>query len=189
MDLDTLLTEDGFDLLLEDGGRLLLESATAEEASAPPGGTFRRALPTWRRTVARRPTTWPRTVSRSLPTLARVWRYSPMPLATKTDAQLIAAVSDDRDYGFDLRALPELAAGTGVTITSGELLGGAGLTTEPPVVLDQAFDGIPAGLGLRARISGGTAGVVYQLACRVTLSNGRKVTVPGQLSKVADYGA
>ena len=128
-----------------------------------PGGTFRRALPTWPRT----------------------WRYRPV-LATESLA-VVAAVSDDRDYAFDLSKCPEIRAGA--TITSGAIVGGTGLTIGTPVILDDEFDGIPAGHGISVRISGGTAGTAYKLACRAVLSNGRTVVVPGKLVKVADYEA
>lgn len=146
--------------------------------AATPGGTFRRPL--W---------AWSRTCKRSLPTLARVWRYNPMALPTESGVALIAAESDDRDYAFDCSLTPELAGGTGVTISSGEILGGSGLTFGSVAVLAAAFDGIPAGKGLSVRISGGEAGEIYAFACRVTLSSGRKVVVPGRLAKVADYDA
>jgi hypothetical protein len=118
-----------------------------------------------------------------------VWRYDPMALATETGTALIAAVSDDREYAFDCRLAPELATGSGITISSGEILGGSGLTFGEVSVLAAAFDGIPIGKGLSVRAYGGTAGTTYKLACRVTLSNGRKFVVPGRLSKVADYDA
>ena len=160
-----------------------------DSAASVFGGAFRRAPATWPRALARRRETWGRACNRSLPTLARVWRYNPMALPTESGVALIAAVSDDRDYAFDCSAAPELAGGTGVTISSGEILGGDGLTFGSVAVLAAAFDGIPAGKGLSVRISGGDAGVTYKLACRVTLSSGRKVVVPGRLAKVADYDA
>jgi len=157
------------------------------QAPPAPGGIFRRAWPSWPRVFARKPAAWSRTIKRSAPSWNRVWRYDPMALATESGPAVIAAVSDDRDYAFDCSEAPELASGSGVTISSGEILGGSGLSVGTPAVLAADFDGIPAGDGLSVRISGGAAGTVYPLACRVTLSNGRKFVVPGRLSKVADY--
>jgi hypothetical protein len=155
-------------------------------SAAPPGGVFRRSLPTWVRAFGRAPDTQRRTLARSLPTLARVWRYSPMALATE-GAALIAAESDDREYGFDLSRCPEIVGG--LTIASGVIAGGTGLTIGTVSVLAADFDGIPSGKGLKVRISGGTAGTTYNLACKATLSNGRVVVVPGRLAKVRDYDA
>ncbi|VTR92827.1 unnamed protein product [Gemmata massiliana] len=137
-----------------------------------PGGAFRRALPTWDRSFERALATWGRT-----------WRY-PMGLATEGVA-VVAAEGDDRDYAFDLSKCPEIRAGA--TITGGAIVGGSGLTIGAVSVLAADFDEIPAGQGLTVRISGGTGGTTYKLACRATLSNGRKVTVPGRLVKVRDY--
>ena len=183
MALDTLLLEDGSALLLEDGGRLLLESAT-EDASAVTGGTWRRALPTWSRATRRAPDTLRRRTARALPTWSRTWRYSKM-LATETGDALVAAVSDDRDYLFDLRSCPEI--GAGATISSAAITGGSGLTKGAPAVLSVATDGVPAGKGVSVRISGGSAGTTYPLALVATLSTGRVVVVPGRLVKVADF--
>lgn len=109
-----------------------------------------------------------------------------MALSTEGTA-LIAAESDDREYGFDLTSCPEVAGGA--AIVSAEILGGTGLTIGTPVVLATPFDGIPAGKGVSVRISGGTAGTTYKLAVRVTLDSGRKVVIPGRLAKVRDYDA
>ena len=138
-----------------------------------PGGAFRRARPTWDRSLERAPSTWPRT-----------WRYRPMPLATEGLA-LVAAESDDRDYAFDLSKCPELRAGA--TIVSGVIVGGLGLAIGAVSVLAADFDEIPAGEGLAVRISGGTGGTTYKLACKATLSTGRVVTIPGRLVKLPDY--
>ncbi len=148
----------------------------ADGGLTTPGGVFRRARPTLDRTV-----------ERSRRTLARVWSYSPlMSLLTESGPALIAAASDDREYGIDCSAAPELATGTGITISSGAMSGGSDLTFGSPVVLAAAFDDIPSGKGLSVRISGTTTGT-HKFACTVTLSNGRKFVVPGRLVKVADY--
>jgi hypothetical protein len=162
----------------------LVDSGAAE---AVPGGVFRRTLRTWSRTIARQPVTLDRTFSRSRPTLKRVWRYDPMALATESGEALIAAESDDREYGFDCSHAPELATGTGITISSGAILGGSGLSFGTPTVLAADFDDIPSGKGLSVRIYDGDAGTTYKLAMRVTLSNTRTFVVPGRLKKVADY--
>lgn len=112
-----------------------------------------------------------------------------MSLATQSGPALVAAASDDRDYAFDCSPSPELATGSGITISSGEILGGAGLTVGAVAVLAAEFDGIPSGKGLSVRVSGGNAGTTYKLACRVTLSNGRTFVVPGRMVKVRDYDA
>ncbi|AMV29277.1 hypothetical protein VT84_33085 [Gemmata sp. SH-PL17] len=138
-----------------------------------PGGAFRRALPTWGRTLERAPSTWSRT-----------WRYDPMALATEGVA-VVAAESDDRDYAFDLSRCPEIRAGA--TITGGAIVGGSGLSIGTVSVLAAEFDEIPAGEGLSVRISGGTGGTTYKLACKATLSTGRVVTIPGRLVKLPDY--
>ena len=112
-----------------------------------------------------------------------------MALPTESGAALVAAESDDREYGFDCSKAPELVPGTGIAIASGEILGGTGLSFGTVTVLGTAFDDIPAAKGLSVRISGGIAGTIYKLACRVTLDNGRKFVVPGRLAKVRDYDA
>ena len=107
---------------------------------------------------------------------------------TATDGPIVtAALSDDRFYAFDCSKAPELAAGTGITISSGTIIGGTGLSFGSVTVLAAVFDGIPIGKGLKVRAYGGVAGTVYGLACLVTLSDGSKFTVPGRMAKVADY--
>lgn len=155
-------------------------------AEPTPGGVFHRARPSWLRVFRRKSVTLDRTIERAPATLARLWRYSPLALSTESGAPLIAAASDDREYGIDCSAAPELATGTGITISSGAMSGGSGLTFGSPAVLAAAFDDIPSGKGLSVRISGTTTGT-HKFACTVTLSNGRKFVVPGRLVKVADY--
>lgn len=110
-----------------------------------------------------------------------------MPALPTEGETLISAVSDDREYAFDLQHAPELRD-PDVSIVSGVITGGTGLTITTPAVLAEAFDSIPAGKGMTARISGGVAGTTYRFALVATLSNSRKVVVPARLSKVADYG-
>ncbi len=152
-------------------------SGSAGAETITPGGAFRRALPTWGRTL-----------SRALPTWQRTWSYRPMALLTE-GAALFAAESDDREYAFDCQHAPELAVGTGITISSGVIVGGSGLTVGSVSVLTAAFDDIPADKGLKVRISGGSAGTTYKLACKATLSNSRVIVVPGRLVKTRDYDA
>lgn len=154
-----------------------------------PGGVFRRAVPTWARVVRRARATWDRTFRRARPTWQRVWRYNPMALVTESGEALQAAASDDREYAFDCSAAPELASGSGITISSGTISGGSGLTFGSVSVLAAEFDGIASGKGLKVRISGGTVGTTHKFACVVTLSNGRVFVVPGRLAKVADYAS
>ena len=173
-----------------------------------PGGVFRRAVLTWgrvteravltwgrvtnrpletlNRATERNPSTWDRIISRTVETWTRVWRYSEMSVATE-GKEIVAAVGDDRDYGFDARFAPELKSGSGITITSAVITGGTGLTIGTPVIIDAVFDGIPVGKGVRVQISGGTAGTKYRLACVITLSNGREIVIPATISKVPDY--
>lgn len=151
-----------------------------------PGGTARRSRPTWTRSTARAPASWPRIARRSAPTLDRTWRYAvpTAPLATRSGDVLIAAVSDDRDYAFDLSSCPEIVGGA--TISSAVITGGTGLTIGAPAANAAAFDGIPIGKAVVVRIGGGVAGTTYDLACLATLSTGRVVVVPARLRKVAD---
>jgi hypothetical protein len=146
----------------------------AGEVAIRAGGTFCRALPSWARTV-----------SRALPSWSRTWRYTPM-LATQADRPVIAAVSDDRHYLFDLQPCPEVAAGA--AILSGSIIDPpAGLSFDAPQVLSEAADGIPAGKGLSVRIYGGVAGTVYPVSALV-LFDGGQVVVAGRMWKVADSG-
>jgi hypothetical protein len=101
--------------------------------------------------------------------------------------ELTKTVSDDRDYAFDLSKAPELATGTGITIASGEITGGSGLTFGAVTVLASAFDGIPSGKGLMARIYGGSDDATYDFALIATLSNGRKITIPCRMAVTADH--
>lgn len=136
-----------------------------EDEPGIPGGTFSRARFTW----------------------DRVWEYRPVPneLPIKT---LVGVVGEDRDYAFDFKRAPELKDGTGLTISSVEIVPDTGLdlTIGTPAVLTAAFDGIPIGKGASVRISGFEDDAVYRIACKVTLSNGRKISVPGRLVGVAD---
>lgn len=102
---------------------------------------------------------------------------------------LLGVVDGDRDYAADFSKAPELKTGSGITISSAEVLGAVGLTVTEITILAAAFDGIPAGKGVSFRVSGFTDDAVYPLACRATLSNGRKLVVPGRLVGVAEVEA
>ncbi len=43
------------------------------------------------------------------------------------------------------------------------------------------------GKGVSCRISGGADDTTYEFAVRITLSNGRKLTIPCRLAVTADY--
>lgn len=100
---------------------------------------------------------------------------------------LLKPASEDREYAVDLSNTGELVGG--LTITSATQSGGTGLTFGSWSVLATAFDGIAAGYGVKARISGGVAGTTYNFACLVTLSNSRVLVVPCRLIVVPDYGS
>lgn len=155
------------------------------EETVLPGGAFRRSRASWVRVLARAASTWRRAAGRPATTWLRVWRYDPMATSLDVDT-LVGVVGEVRDYAFDFSKAPELKTGSGLTISSVEIIHSTSLTIGTPAVLAAAFDGIPAGKGASVRISGFADDTVYHLACRATLSNGAKLVVPGRLVGVAD---
>lgn len=149
-----------------------------------PGGIWRRGRGFWSRVFERvSELSWSR-VWRAPAVRGRVWRYQTVSTPVQT---LTKTVSDDRDFGFDLTAVPEIVLGA--TIASAEITGGSGLTIGAAAANVAAFDGIAAGKAVVARISGGTAGSTYHLAAKATLSTGRLVTIPAKLVVTADYNS
>lgn len=153
---------DGFTL---DGFQWVGGPEPVPDATVIPGGKFHR--PTW---------SWDRT-----------WRYYPVPNELPVQTR-IGVVGEIRDYAFDFSKAPELKTGSGLTIDTVEILHDAldGLTVDTPVILAAAFDGIPIGKGASVKVSGFVDDVVYPIACRATLSNGRKLVAPGRIVGVAD---
>ena len=99
--------------------------------------------------------------------------------------ELTKPASEDRDYGFDFSASPEIVAD--LAISSAAVSGGSGLTFGDPAVTVAEFDGVDAGDCVTVRISGGTAGTTYDFALAATLSNGRVLVIPARLTVTADH--
>lgn len=168
-------------------GRVVTRGYTAAPpAAAAPGGKFGRPPWSWARVFGREVPTLARVFRRALPSLSRVWRWA-VPSNTLPVQELTKPESEDRDYGIDFSKAPELATGTGITLSSATVSGGSGLTLGTPAVLASAFDGIPAGKGFSLRISGGRDDATYNFAVVATLSNGRKLVLPCRLAVTADY--
>lgn len=96
------------------------------------------------------------------------------------------AVSDDRDFLFDLTRVSEIVSGA--TVSSATVTGGSGLSFGAPTVLVSEVEGIVAGKGVSVRISGGTAGTAYTFAVVCTLSTSRVVVVPARIYCEPDAG-
>lgn len=146
---------------------------------------FRRGVATMNRVWTRDRNTTGRTFERDRGTISRTWGLN-MSNAI-TPIELTKTVSDDRFFLFDFSKVPELAAGTAITISSGEVTGGSGLTFGSVTVTAAILDGIAAGKATICRISGGADDTTYNFAMKITLSNASVVVMPCALAVTADY--
>lgn len=147
------------------------------------GGVFHRSLWSLSRTWKRNLDTVSRKWRRPASSLVRVWRFQ-VSNAMPVDV-LPKPEGEDRDYGFDFSKTPEIVAGA--TISSSEILGGSGLTIGTPAANVAIFDGIAIGKAVVVEISGGSDDNTYSLACRATLSTGRKIVIPGKIAVTSNY--
>lgn len=110
-----------------------------------------------------------------------------MPLPSLNVDTLLAAVGDDRFYGFDLSPIPELIAGQ--TVASVTIIPSSvpGLTIGSPIVNSTVFDGIQPGFLIVVQVSGGTAKTVYKFAARVVLTDGSVIIIPARMLKLSSY--
>jgi len=83
-------------------------------------------------------------------------------------------------YLFDFTKFPEYVAAE--TLTTPVVDAVTGLTIGTPIVSVAVRDGIAAGGCIEVFISGGTAGVTYNLECRGTFSGGAIRVVKGRLN-------
>lgn len=82
-------------------------------------------------------------------------------------------------YLFDFSAFPERKDGE--TIDSATIPAVSGLTIGAAAVTAAERDGVAAGSGVTATVSGGTVGTTYDLEARGTFSSGSIRVVKGQL--------
>lgn len=93
---------------------------------------------------------------------------------------LYKTTEEAKTFAFDFSK--EGAVVAGETLTVIEVEGSpSGLTIGTPAVTTATFDGIASGKAIKVRISGGTAGTTYELACRATTSGGDTLEIPGVL--------
>ena len=145
-----------------------------------PGGVFRRALWSWSRSAIRVLWSWSRVAQ---------WRTG---VAIELEpVELVMSLSENRVWGFDFHAAPEVYDGETVidALASGTFIPSplVGLTFGSVTVISTAFDDIPANAGLKAQITASATGT-YDFAMKGTTTAGRVLVIPCRLTVVADYG-
>lgn len=87
--------------------------------------------------------------------------------------------AENRLYVFDFSDFPEVLAGETLSLPVVPASSPTGLTIGTPAVSAVARGDVPAGQAVEVMISGGTAGIDYQVEGQATTSGGAKLAVGG----------
>lgn len=158
-------------------GRLGATRAVVEVA----GGIYRRPVRSWVRALSRL-SAWRRSYTRSVANWRRVWSWGADMASTLARDTLTKTPREARLFLFDFSKAPEVTSGE--TLSAPVVHADAGITVGTPVVTSGAFDGVPAGEGVKVLLSGGSAGDTYDVSCTVTTSGGATIEVAGRLAVV-----